>query len=99
MASFDFGALLDKTINAYQTVSEVRIERDNARYAAAPATQQNLLHRSEALTTTEAYNTGNAVNPAASPGSVGSYIDRIPKPLLYGSLGLLGVGLLIKAVK
>lgn len=95
----DFGALLDKTLGAYQTISVARIERDTARYNAAPVTQQAVLHRSEALTTTEAYQTGNAVNPAARGNAASDYFDRIPKPLLYGSMGLLGLALVLKAVK
>jgi hypothetical protein len=96
----DFGALLDKTLGAYQAVSVARLERDTARYGAAATTQQNALHRSEAMNATEAYATGNAVNPAAAKtGAVGSYFDRIPKPLFYGSVGLLGLALVLKAVK
>lgn len=97
MSGFNFGALLDTSIGAYSEISKARIERDAARYNAQPQIQQNELHAPEGKTPSEAYATGNAPNPAFN--SVGGYFDRIPKPLLYGSMGLLGVALVIKALK
>ena|SRR5690554_5564557 len=96
--AIDFGAILDRTIGAYENISVARVERDTAKYNNSAVDQLKALHNSEALNMTEAYKTGNAVNPAAA-GQAVNYWDQIPKPLLYGSLGLLGVGLLIKAVK
>jgi hypothetical protein len=98
MASFDFGAILDKSIDAASALSVARVERDTARYEAAAAEQQAALHNSEATNMREAYATGNARNPAVGQGNtVGGYIDRIPKPLLFGSIALLGVGLVMRA--
>lgn len=95
----DFGAILDKSLQTWGTVQKIKNERDAMRYASAPGDQFRTLHESEAATTNEAYQTGNAPNPAGNRSTVGGYIDQIPKPLLYGSLGLLGVGLLMKAMK
>jgi len=84
--NFDFGAVLDKTINAYESVSVARVERDTAKYNSAGASQAQALHSSEAFTQSESYSTGNAVTPGASQ----NYWGRIPKPLLYGGMALLG---------
>jgi hypothetical protein len=95
--SINLGAILDKSIDAYGSISVARAERDTARYNAAVETQRAALHNSEAVNPTEAYATGNAPSPAAQ--SVGNYVNRIPKPLLYGSMGLLGVAILAKALR
>lgn len=93
--AIDFGAILDKSLEAYQTVSVVRAQRDTARYNNAGATQAQALHASEANTPIEAYQTGNVKSAASSGGA--SYFDKIPKPLLYGSLGLLGLALVLRS--
>lgn len=95
----DFGGILDNLMGHYATTQKLKNERDAIRYATAGRDQQATLHDSEAMTTGEAYATGNARVEGAGQSSMGGYIDQIPKPLLYGSLGLLGVGLLLKAVK
>lgn len=92
--AIDLGDLLDKTLDTYQAVSVARVQRDTAKYQNAGADQQQTLHPSEAVNAREAYSTGNAVNPAAATGG---YLDRIPKPLLYGSMGLLGLALILRA--
>jgi len=93
----DYGSLLDKAINAYGTVSVARINRDSSKFEHAGAQQANALHRSESVTPLESYRTGNAADPAKP--TTQTYFDRIPKPLLYGSAGVLGLILVLKAVK
>ncbi|WP_341937199.1 hypothetical protein [Marinimicrobium sp. C2-29] len=95
----DFGGALDRLVDGYAKVQQVKNERDAMRYQNAPNEQEAALHESEAATTSEAYQTGNARVPGTGKPSMGGYVDQIPKPLLYGSLGLLGLGLLMKAVK
>lgn len=56
------------------------------------ATQQRTLHQPVYETMQDAVRNGYG-----APQS--SYWDRIPKPLLYGSLALLGGALLIQAAK
>ena len=93
--AIDLGAVLDKTIDAYSKVSEARIARDSVKYQTQGATQARELHDSEALTSLESYATGNAKSPAAGNG----YFSGIPKPLLYGSVGLLVGALALKVLK
>lgn len=92
--SFDYGKLLDQAIGAAESISVARVERDTARYNSEPVRQRAALHNSEAVSAPESYASGNARNPAQGE----SYFDQIPKPLLYGSLGLLGVALVLKAL-
>lgn len=95
---FSFGGILDKTLDLYGQVSIARAERDTAKYEAAGAKQAAELHASQAYSSTEAYATGNAVNPARASNTIGGYIDRIPKPLFWGSVALLGGAVVLKAV-
>lgn len=92
----DFGSILDRTIGAYESVSVARIDRDTAKYMNAGQAQANALHSSEAMTPTEAYSTGNAVNPASNAKG---FLERNGKPLMVGAALLVSVGLAIKAMR
>lgn len=98
--AIDFNASLDKILGTYTTISQARAERDIAKYQAAASMQQAALNPPVGYTATGAYAIGNATVPGAAPAQYQqSYFDRIPKELLYGSVGLLGFALLLKAVK
>ena len=58
-------------------------------------TQQRALHEPVIDSMQDAVNTGYAAPANTVPG----YFQRVPKPLLYGGLGLLATGVLLKVTK
>lgn len=88
--AIDFGASLDKILETYSKVSEVRAAKDVAKYQAAGARQQALLDLPQGYTASEAYATGNAPNPAyMMPNNLGASASmQVPKEVIYGGLGL-----------
>lgn len=91
---FDFTA--NDLIGVYSDIEKAKAERDAAKYLAQGSVQQQTLHAPQYETAHDSITGGNAVVPGADKAS---YWDEIPKPLLYGSLGLLGLGVLLLAVK
>lgn len=98
---FDFGAILDKTLQTYQAVSIARAEKDIAKYNMAGATQMAALHGAQGYTASEAYGVGIAGNgsqirPAGATGAAAPLNTNL---LIYGGLALVGGLLVWKAVK
>lgn len=61
------------------------------------AIQQAALNSPEYMSAKEAIDSG--YTPVNNERGTQSYFDRMPKPLLYGSLALLGGALLLRVVK
>jgi NADPH:quinone reductase-like Zn-dependent oxidoreductase len=100
--AIDFGASLDKILEAYTKVSEVRAAKDIAKYQTAGATQQALLNLPQGYTASEAYAVGNAANPAyqgAYPGALYPQSANNNNLLIYGAVGLVAAVVLIKVLK
>lgn len=95
--AIDFKGSLESILNAYTQVSQVRANADVARYQAAGANQQALLHNPVGVNAREAYATGNAANPALINSAGGG--GGVPPAVIYGGLAVLGVGLLVVALK
>ena len=95
--AIDFKGSLDSILNAYTKVSEVRAGADVARFNAAGMQQQSLLHNPQGLNQREAYATGNAANQALRENSARG--GGVPPAVIYGGLAVLGVGLLVVALK
>lgn len=92
----NFGALLDRGLAFYQENKLSKIERDRAMWNAAGQVQASALHSPEAMTQGEAYAVGNAQSPGQRR-TAGSYIDAIPKVILYPAMALLTIGVAKKA--
>lgn len=99
---FDFGSILDKTLQTYQAVSVARAEKDVAKYQMAAATQQAALHGAQGYTASEAYGVGIAGNGSQilrPNGVAGAALPVNSNLLMFGGLALVGGILLIKALK
>lgn len=91
----DLGDLID----GYVQIEAAKHQKDAQRAEDAAADQTATLHDSDYLSGSEAIQGGNAPITQQQKTPLQSYWDRIPKPLLYISSGLLGIGLLAKALK
>lgn len=99
---FDFGAILDKTLQTYQAVSIARAEKDVAKYQAAASTQQAALHGAQGYTASEAHGVGIAgagSQIVSQQGAAGIASPINSNLLMFGGLALVGGILLIKALK
>lgn len=94
----DFGAILDKTLGAYQAISVARISNDTAKYNAAATTQYAALHNSESPTGLDAWVSslqgGGTTNKTVS--QVGGGINPL---VVYGVVGVIGAAILWKVFK
>lgn len=100
MASQFFDVSLSELIGGYIELEKARNAVDTKAVLEAPKTQEQALHSPDYVSGSEAIEGGNAQVPdAETPTTPADYWSRIPKPLLYGSIGLLGFALLLKAVK
>ena len=84
-------------IRGYLEVEKLDAQTKIEKIKAQSATQQRTLHAPEVDSMQDAVNTGYAANRNGL--TLQQYWDRIPKPLLYGSLLLLGGAVFVKAVK
>lgn len=96
---FDFGAILDKTLNAYQSISLARVNRDTAKYNMAGATQLAALHNPEAVNMLEAYGISAPNNLGASVASNANKTGINSSVVLMGGVALVGGLLLWRALK
>lgn len=84
-------------IRGYLEVEKLDAQTKIEAIKAQSANQRRTLHAPEIDSMQDAVNTGYAA--PLNGMTIGQYWDRIPKPLLYGSLFLLGGAVLVKAVK
>ncbi|HCS65469.1 MAG TPA: hypothetical protein DIW64_16165 [Cellvibrio sp.] len=99
--AIDFNASLDKLLNTYTKVSEVRAATSVAKYNTAAQMQQSTFNAPVGYTASEAYAVGNA-NPLGVGNAVpvgASASMSIPKELIYGGLGLAALALAWKVLK
>lgn len=94
-----FDVSLSDLIDGYVELEKAKNTVESGQIAEAPKTQDKALHEPDYVSGSEAIEGGNAAVPGAATTAQADYWSRIPKPLLYGSLGLLGLGLVLKAVK
>ncbi|WP_406827719.1 hypothetical protein [Microbulbifer sp. ARAS458-1] len=96
------GGFLDLTasdlIGQYTELQKIKAGLGTQKVQQSTAAQDQALHSSDYTSGSEAISGGNAQVPGAAAAPA-SYWDRVPKPLLYGSVGLLGLGLVLKAIK
>lgn len=96
MAFLDISA--SDLIAQYTELQKIKAGAETAKVEQSTDVQEQALHSSDYTSGSEAISGGNAQVPGAASAPA-SYWERIPKPLLYGSAGFLGLALLLKAVK